>query len=129
MTKQFFYAAAAAVILFAGCSKYPEGPKFSLASKTGRLANTWKIEKATDKNGIDFTSWVSGYSFEFVKDGKYEETWGSLTVNGTWAFSDDKESVYITVSTDIDTMNILKLASKELWFKDTDDSEYQCIPQ
>lgn len=127
---------ALAVIVIASaivtsCGKYEEGPKISLASKKGRVANTWKVE-AFLQDGVDKTSdyrlVVESESYEMKKDGGYTTTQkftilgGGLTStdNGTWEFIDDKESLKMLSSqagATADTMKIVRLKSNEMWLR------------
>ena len=123
-----FAAIIAASAMIYSCGKYDDGPKMSLASKKGRLANTWVFESEF-KNGTDITSQTSsnytGTSETYAKDGSYTYSVGSLAVTGKWEFLDGKEDVKITMtgSTDSDTIHVVRLTSKELWTKDMDGSD------
>lgn len=122
--KNFFGVMVAVTATLSSCGKYEEGPKFSLASKKARLEGTWKFE-AYIENGVDKTAQVSsfyaGYSVNFTKDGKYTASFGSFSDNGTWEFINDKESIKTLSNmpgSTPDTVNIIRLKSKELWTKE-----------
>ncbi len=66
-TKNFLLLVAAVVVLFnfSSCKKYPDGPSFSLRSKTDRLTGTWKIVDGDNyNNDVDIT-------FTFKKNGDF----------------------------------------------------------
>jgi hypothetical protein len=122
----------AIALMFSGCGKYDDGPKFSLASKKGRVVNVWKIEKYI-VNGTEIPadpSWENS-STEFTKDGKVIDTWssGGVTLTSstdTWAFGSKKETLEITStsgSVSVTTAyKILRLKGNELWTEETDGS-------
>jgi hypothetical protein len=117
----------AMALMFSGCGKYDNGPKFSLASKKGRVVNVWKQVKQID-NGVEQAvnpDWANE-SEEFTKDGKVIDTYisGGVTVTNsdqTWAFDSKKTSIVITsasggVSYSF-TYKILRLKGNELWLQ------------
>lgn len=131
-----------ALLLFAGffiagCGKYEDGPKLSLKSKTARLSNTWVIETLII-DGVTYPAdsvGMQGYVITFSKDGKVAETYGNITMNGTWEFSGDVDVVTTytvgTVSSS-ETLEILKLKTDELWLQHvqgTYTTETHLIPQ
>ena len=99
----FFPLLAIAVAIIApACSKYPNGPKFTLHSKTNRIVNDWKLTSYMI-NGNEFIESQPEIKFIIEKDGTYSRS-ASQTVlgqiqtafdNGTWSFSDDKTSILI----------------------------------
>jgi len=115
------------------CKKYEEGPAFSLRSKTARVANEWKITYAYDMDDAeDVTSDYTGETWEFVKDGKFnEKDNGTVEKTGTWEFIDDKESIRVSLEGTGSSTNdytIIKLKEKEMWLKDKDE-ELHFIPK
>lgn len=128
------FGVAAIVIasaIVSSCGKYEEGPKISLASKKGRVANTWKIE-AFLQDGVDKTAdyrlVVASESYDMKKDGAYTTTQtytllgGGLTStdNGTWELIDDNENLKMLSSqtgATADTMKIIRLKSNEMWLR------------
>jgi hypothetical protein len=116
----------AVILLFgAGCSKYQDGPKFSLLTKKARLCGHWKIDNVTSK-GNDVTEQVKtslgdNYELDIEKDGKYK-TKGNFPEEGTWELGEDKDDVYLKSTTNPGPelgCRILRLKSKELWLKVT----------
>ena|ERR1051326_738628 len=126
--------AVMAMVVMTACSKYPEGPKLSLRSKTSRLAGDWKLSKYL-KNGTDITSQVLGsgdmMTVSITKDGKWTSSYTSgsftFTSNGTWEFVEKKEKLKMvtdgSTDTDGDTTTIVKLKNKEFWTEDTQGSD------
>ena len=98
---------------FQSCSKYDEGPTFSLLSKKSRLVNKWKVDNML-KNGETYTQseeeqkYINASTFEFKDDNTYvthteiTSTEGGMTANlvidvtFTWAFDSGKENVLLT---------------------------------
>lgn len=103
------------------CKKYQEGPAISFRSKKARVANTWVVEKSIVDGKEESTSPLSGFVFEFTKDGKYNFTADETSYDkGTWDFGDKKETIVMTNENgDKNTATILKLKNKELWTKET----------
>lgn len=121
------------IIGFEGCKKYPEGPAFSLRTRTHRVANTWKVEnyKVNEK---DYTSLVANYTETYSKDGNYSYSWGSFAGTGTWAFQNKDEEIRLTGITNQSsyTMVILKLEEKTFWYyymDGNDRKEFHMIEQ
>ena len=143
-TANMFMALSIALVFsigFQSCKKYEEGPRISLASKKGRVANVWKLSKSFS-DGVENTCDAncqtarSNESLEFTKDGKvieveYNFAGTLVTTNGVWEFSDDKSELMIMMegSTDFWGIKIIKLKSKEMWLgsettKDQDPQDY-----
>lgn len=134
------------LVVLNSCSKYEEGPGFSLRSKKARLENTWKFDKITnlttgevktvaeffdmdsgdDSLGLDFQIDIK---MEFKKDGTgsmiYSMMGLAFNIPSTWVFAGDTGLDVIFDFTQFDdsaekeTMKfeILRLANKELWLK------------
>ncbi len=118
----------AALVSFAAvsCKKYEDGPTFSLASKKGRVAGDWTVEKATYTSGgstVDVTEDLKSEveKWSFTKDGDFTISGDGMSETGTWEFDDDKENIIITIDGDTWTWEIKRLKSKELWVKWTDN--------
>mgnify|MGYP001559314150 FL=1 len=139
-TASIFLALSIAIVFsisFQSCKKYEEGPALSLASKKGRVANVWKVDKEYD-NGVEETCDAScqtsrsNSSIEYTKDGKVIWTFtGFPAINGVWEFSDDKSEIMVKMEgmTEFSGQKIIKLKSKEMWLgdattKDQDPQDY-----
>jgi len=90
------------IFLTPSCSKYPNGSKFTLLTKTNRMVNDWKLTSYMI-NGNEFIESQPEISLVIEKDGTYSWT-ATQTVlgqiqsefeHGTWSFNDDKTSLMI----------------------------------
>ena len=122
------------IVLFAffmifsfSCSKYEDGPKFSLRTKKQRIARSWKVEYSINlQNGIEHSADFNDWVIEFSKEGSFEQKiiYGEQqnSYSGSWKFIGEnqlrlnfsnnagKQTVFYT---------ILRLSKKELWLKDS----------
>lgn len=116
------------------CKKYEDGPYVSLASKTSRVANSWKVEKATE-GGKDKTADYKDVRITFTKEGAYTIVSGNgffgSASSGTWTFINEKEDIQTTsdpafgVSV-VTKYHILKLTQNHLWVT-SGDTEFHLI--
>jgi hypothetical protein len=115
--KQLLGLSLITIALMTGCKKYDDGPSFSLLSRKSRLANTWTPESCT-YDGTDCTSGLLSGSWQqvFEKDGDYRFSFDGYSESGKWEFVSDDEQVRVTVGSDITTITLLRLTSKELWY-------------
>ncbi len=107
-----------------GCKKYEDGPSFTLKSAKARMVNDWKLDKVYSIDGTtDYTLFFSSSSWELDLSSDYSmtQTVDGVTYTGTWAFSDEKDSLKLTYSGSTFSAYILKLESNDLWLKDDDD--------
>ncbi len=121
-----FVAFIATALIMVSCGKYEEGPSISLRSKTARITGTWKDVAVND------STYTDGSLAIVEKDGKLTLKWesqGTTTeMEGTWAFTDDKEGLITAYSIDMggttiemkDTSIIVRLTNSELWTKGND---------
>jgi hypothetical protein len=141
MKKFLIFIFTTSILLFSQCKKYPEGPSFSLRTKTERISNTWKLNQLL-VNNVDSTAQYSSilkdYTVIINKSGSYSISYyvslppfGNFTntENGNWSFSSNKKEINLTpVSITLGTLpaanswQILKLYEKELWLKDIDNN-------
>lgn len=103
--------------MFSGCQKYEEGPLVSLQKREKRVANVWKVSKATDLNGKDVTAsfdlkkWELTDQFSIIfhdNQTKYFGRWQFTQSNKNLEFSYDNDSL------GIETYVIQELKDKEL---------------
>lgn len=115
-----------AIILptLSSCSKYEDGPAFSLRTKSERVSNTWKVENYKI-NGDDLTSLVSGYYETFSKEGAYSYTWSLFSGAGKWEFQNDSKEIKLTGNDDHSSrkLYILKLEEDSFWYYFMDGSD------
>lgn len=126
-------------LVLPACNKYEDGPSFSLRSKKARIANTWKIESATE-GGNDITSSYDDFELELTRSGdatlRATYFFGGTTVqtstSGTWDFIDDKEGLRLDFENNDSDQDyrILRLKEKELWLHEKDDDvEIHLMPK
>jgi hypothetical protein len=108
------------------CSKYEEGPKISLLSKSKRISRVWIVEYSINlSTNIEHSADFQGWSLEFFKDGAYKQTiiYGQTqtTINGNWEFIGDNQlrlNFIAAGEEQIVFYTILRLSKNELWLKD-----------
>ncbi|MFT5778190.1 MAG: hypothetical protein ACI837_001146 [Crocinitomicaceae bacterium] len=126
------YAAAVTILAvnLQSCSKYDDGPGFSLRSKKARIVGEWDI--------VQIGSQVfpqNGYSLEmeFEKDGDFKFTYSyasySYSYAGDWEFSSDKEELDLIVDGEIVSYEIKRLTNKEVWIEDEFNDEWKLEAQ
>lgn len=129
MKKSFLiksFAVLSLLLVVTACSKYEEGSKFTVLTKTQRMVNTWTLTSMT-YNGNAQT--IQGtHKWKLEKDGKatYSYESGSFTFSdiGTWAFTSDKANVIITDSSnDADMYEIVQLKNKDLKLRQVDGDD------
>lgn len=90
------------IYLTPSCSKYPNGSKFTLLTKSNRVVNDWKLTSYL-VNGNEFIDNQPEITIVIEKDETYSWT-ASQTVlgqiqstfeHGTWMFNDDKTSLML----------------------------------
>jgi len=103
--------------LVQSCKKYPDGPLINFYSRTGRVANTWRVENYL-KNGTDYTSLMAGYTETYTENGNYSYSWGNLSGTGVWAFQNSDTEIRLTGISHQEsrTLTILKLENKAFWY-------------
>lgn len=106
-----------AIPLITSCKKYPNGPDFSLRTRTERLSNTWKVDNYK-VNGTDYTSLVPNYTETFTKTGLYNYSWSVFSGLGNWTFQNKDKEVKLNGNDShaSRTLIILKLEEKSLWY-------------
>lgn len=140
MRKSIITKIAALFILamtFTACNKYEEGSNFSVISAKSRVANEWKLSKATAENNGVSADITSTQTISATKDGAYTQTTTFAGINfsesGTWAFNDDKTSLIMTEADgDVFTATIKKLKKDEMTLVDVDGNTtytYEYITQ
>lgn len=127
--KRIVYVSLVSVLLIA-CTKYENGPDYTLQTKKVRLANNWTVNEAIHLNGdstAPFHKIYSGYQFNIGADEQYSLFFrpngeGHYNEKGTWKFSDDKLH-FITTSEAGAVIDyyILRLAHNELWVRFTNE--------
>jgi hypothetical protein len=140
MKKKILLPILALLFLVASCGKYEEGPSFSLRTKKARVTGTWNIEKIIvngeeqpttfNEGGFQFS--LDDIDIELNKDNSATITIpvpfiGSVTDDGEWDFSNNKENIKISGFTQMEAINgegkILRLTNSELWVLTEDDDD------
>jgi len=119
--------ATTCLFAFTACKKGSDDPLVSLKTRKDRFTNTWTLSKY-EKNATVQDLNGTTYTYQVKNDGTLTQTIeGTIfgfptksTRQGTWSFQNDDEDVKITISGDIVIYNIQRLASKELWLKNTE---------
>ena len=138
------------VLLAAGCSKFEEGPGFSLRTKKARIQNTWIVEKAFINDSLIAGSPVDSFYIFFSKKGEVQitsviDSLGAIsyeTTSGSWDFIDISDSPKLAMvlndnntpfGNEILIWEIIRLANDELWIRYENDLkdmvEIDFIPQ
>lgn len=123
---------ATVFLLGTSCSKYEEGPAFSLRTKKARLAGEWKADKYVSEEGETSNANNDEGTVEFDKDGTLIYKYEGISISGEWEFTKDKEYLEITIEffgqQDTEEMKIIKLKNDELWLEGEDGSQIHYIP-
>jgi hypothetical protein len=120
-------AAAITVLNFQSCSKYEDGPAFSLRTKKGRLVGTWEVVKVNGQNISSYSGYNVDMEWEFESDGdfKVKQTisysnggYGnnsySYSSSGEWEWENNKEEIEIKVNGQVLDLEIKQLTSNEM---------------
>ncbi|MEN9699377.1 MAG: hypothetical protein RLZZ301_575 [Bacteroidota bacterium] len=123
--KKSLLAASLLLIVASSCSKYTEGPHFSIQTRKARLCNDWKLSDYNLNGNNVFDATVTS-KMTIDKDGTYSisnftnelgQLQGTYS-HGTWTFGEDETSVlfYEDTATVHATheYSIKELKSKEL---------------
>lgn len=132
---------------FSSCSKYEDGPSFSLISKTKRIVGTWKLTETkvndaildynemltmladmdtADMAGVDLSSitinsikidLVHGGTGSFIFAYSYMGFPMSTPRDINWEFNDDKTHVRLEIEGTWEEFEILRLSKEELWLR------------
>lgn len=110
---------------FQSCSRYEEGPGFSLRSVKSRLTGEWEVQEIEGYDDLD-----GEYIFEFEKDGDFEASYSyygySYSENGEWSFEDGKSSIELDWDDGgKEEFEIIRLTNKELWLEDEDGDQWE----
>ena len=118
--KSVLFSLSLLTVGLVGCSKFSEGPAFSIHSRKARLCNDWKLsDYVLNGNNVFDASLNSKMSID--KDGTYSisnfsnelgQLQGTYS-HGTWVFGEDETSVFFYADTT--TVNpVHEYSTKEL---------------
>lgn len=116
------------ILLFTGCTKYENGPDFSVKSKKERITNNWQVSEATRLSGSGgtFYEMYDDYQLNLGEDDKYTKFYRMsddehCIERGKWKFTNDKLFFRTTCDNGSEIeYQILRLAGNELWVRFTD---------
>ncbi|MBR9861247.1 hypothetical protein GYB22_10975 [bacterium] len=111
-------AVAAVIFNFSSC-KYPEGPNFTLKSKTSRLTGEWQVMEIDGEDAEDFE-----YFLEFDKGGEGTVSAFGYDEDFEWEWIDDKRGIEIDSDGDKTEFEIQKLTNDEMIFEDEEKTEW-----
>lgn len=118
------------VFLFTSCSKYEEGPSFTLLTKKARLTGTWVLQEQSI-NGTSVDLGLTTIKYTLEKDGTgnlYSKTTVIISVETNtaleWKFDDKKENLMIKTNgeSDFSSTEIIRLTNSELWLRNISGS-------
>lgn len=124
--KKISYIIFLITILSFSCTKFEEGPKISLLSKSKRISRIWKVEYSINlSDGIEHSADYDGWTLEFSKDGSFTQTiiYGEnqTIITGKWVFIGANQirlNFNLAGEEQVAFYTILRLSKKELWLKD-----------
>jgi len=101
--KKFIFSFALIVstmVLLNSCNKYPDGPKFTILTKTARLCNNWELVSIL-KDGNEVISKVPAKTLSIDKDGTFsmadsQTALGQITttyIHGDWTLDGEKTTL------------------------------------
>jgi hypothetical protein len=114
------------IMIFAiSCSKYEDGPYFSLLTSKQRLAREWKVEYSINlSTGVSHSADFDGWLLSFDKNGTYNQTviYNQVQANysGKWEILGKNQlKLQYTANSEnvVNFYTILRLTKKELWLK------------
>ena len=116
--KLFLFASLLVMTIVSSCSRYEEGPGLSLRSKDARLEGEWTIDEFSGQTSLD-------WNMSIKDDGTYTFSSSFGEVSGTWEWATLKTEVVFTNVLGDETYTIVRLANKELWYKDDNGDLYK----
>ena len=128
MNKNNVIALTLVMMISYSCSKYDDGPFFSLRTKKGRLVGEWELDKVIQNGQTQSLDSDYDIIWEFERDGDFEQTieYGSYSYgyNGDWEFDDNGEELEIEISGyGTQTWEINRLTNNELWIEINDGGD------
>lgn len=126
--KNFSYLTVlgAASLTTAGCSKYEDGPNFSLRTKKARIVGEWNVESI----GSEVLGSTYSINLNFEKSGNLTVTSSysyngysqSYSYAGSWEFASDKEEIRLNIDGELEVFEIKRLTNKEVWLDEDESS-------
>lgn len=115
------------ILVLSSCSKFDDGPLFSLLSVKKRLSRDWKVEFSRNlETGIEHSADFEGWLLSIEKGGTYSNTinYGGIHIqyNGNWELIGQNQlrlDYEATTGNITEFYIIMRLTKKELWLKNT----------
>ena len=128
MNKNNVIALTLVMMISYSCSKYDDGPFFSLRTKKGRLVGEWELDKLIQNGQTQSLDSDYDIIWEFERDGDFEQTleYGSYSYgyNGDWEFDNNGEELEIEINEyGSQTYEINRLTNNELWIEINDGGD------
>ena len=128
MNKNNVIALTLVMMISYSCSKYDDGPFFSLRTKKGRLVGEWELDKVIQNGQTQSLDSDYDIIWEFERDGDFEQTleYGSYSYgyNGDWEFDNNGEELEIALNGyGTQTWEINRLTNNELWIEINDGGD------
>ena len=128
MNKNNVIALTLVMMISYSCSKYDDGPFFSLRTKKGRLVGEWELDKLIQNGQTQSLDSDYDIIWEFERDGDFEQTleYGSYSYgyNGDWEFDNNGEELEIALNGyGTQTWEINRLTNNELWIEINDGGD------
>ncbi len=128
--KLLLAAAVVTILNFSSCSKYEDGPSFTLKTKMSRLAQEWEVVMLGNEPMDNDTKLY----LEFEKDGDFKAKYTYIYDNqpttyvysGEWEWDDSKETIEVVIDNEMLEWKVMRLTNSELWFKDQDNDLWKC---
>jgi len=117
------FALLSLMFVFAACSKYEEGPSFTLLTKKMRMVNSWTLSSYTYNDVSVNTNGVLVWELESDGTATMTSSGGgfSFSETGTWDFNSDKTKLLLTDSNNnTEEFTIVQLKNKDLKVSQTE---------
>lgn len=122
-------------VSFSGCFQYPDGPFFTVQTRTERINGTWRLTSVTDENGADISSEFQNITLASLVDRSGNSSWsifqdGYLISFGTFTFAEHGNELIVVYTllnggqTDTQEFySIQKLTDKHFNYIDLNNAE------
>jgi hypothetical protein len=134
--KQIVFISLIFIILsFVSCTKFEEGPKYSLTSADKKIVRKWTVEYILDfSNNEKYTAGMDDWAFYIFNNSKFRKIYTHLGKThaeyGSWELTDDilklqyKEQDYNFEK----QYKILRLTKTEMWLiNDSEEIHYKSV--
>lgn len=120
------------LVMSGGCSKFEDGPYFSLLTVKQRIARTWKIEFSRNiESGIEHSADFEGWLLSIEKSGNFTRTviynQVQSTFTGQWEILGKSQLKFEYPSNTgniTEFYTIMRLTKKELWISNSSEETH-----